>query len=102
LHRTFLGTAGTQGADLLERMVTVVNHGRLALVLSLGERTGLHAALRWLWAMMAGGFVEATGDSPQGIRLPTTASRCAPEPATCSRPAAARCTGVPGSRRFSH
>jgi SAM-dependent methyltransferase len=73
--------AGTNSADMLERMVTVINHGWLALVLSLGERTGLHTALRdeaepaadiaaragcderyaeiWLWAMVAGGFVEA-------------------------------------------
>jgi SAM-dependent methyltransferase len=83
--------AVTQGADVLERMVAVVNHGWLALVLSLGERTGLHEALRdtpetaaviaaraggderyteiWLWAMVSGGFVTATGDAEAGYRF---------------------------------
>jgi SAM-dependent methyltransferase len=83
--------AVTQDADVLERMVAVINHGWLTLALSLGERTGLHEALPgepepaaviaaragcderytevWLWTMVAGGFVTAAGDQESGYRF---------------------------------
>lgn len=79
-------------AQAIDHLVEVINHAWLGVLLSLGERLGLHDALvademrttdelaaatgcderylgEWLWAMASTGIVQVTPDGPPRFRL---------------------------------
>lgn len=85
--------ASEASARALDHIVTVMNHGWLCLLLSIGEQLGLHESLaahdgmtcrelaqathcddrylqEWLWGMVAGGILTASEDDDPVFSLP--------------------------------